>query len=144
MQHICDMASDSDDEVLRRFAWKGALADAQEQIAKLDDDARAKLRYELIDQHASMAMKDGCSRGAAIRFAMKRFGVKERTVETALKYMKQKREAEAAQAPKLFTMTPEAEAKAAAFKAKEAEIKAQAKQRFERFNRKLMLWLKFR
>jgi len=131
-------------EFLRKYAWKGLLAEAREQIGSLDRDAQAELRYELIDQHASIAMEGGCSRNRAIHFAMKRFGVGERTVETALKYMKQRRKAEAARTPTLFTMTPEAEAKAAAFKAKEAEIKAQAKQRFLRFKAKLMLWLKHR
>ena len=49
-------------EFLRKYAWKGLLAEAREQIGSLDRDAQAELRYELIDQHASIAMEGGCSR----------------------------------------------------------------------------------
>jgi hypothetical protein len=130
----------ADDPVLVKYAGIGALADAGEQIGNLDKDVRAKLRYELIDQHVSMAMKDGCSRNDAIDYAMKRFGVSARTVETALDYMQQERE----RTPGLLTMPPEAEAKAKAFEANEAEIKAKAKQRFLRWRARLALWLKFK
>jgi hypothetical protein len=75
------------DPVLLRYARQGALAEARDQIAKLDRGARAKLTYEFIDQHVSMAMADGCTRKQAISFAMERFGVSERTVEKAIAYM---------------------------------------------------------
>jgi hypothetical protein len=130
-----------DDPVLVKLAGKGAVAEADEQLSKLNSDALAKVRYELIDQHVSMAMRDGCSRNEAIAYAMERFGIKSpSTVETALAYVKEKAE----RSPELFKMTPEAEAKAEAFKANEAEFKARAKQRFKRFKAKLRLWLKFR
>jgi hypothetical protein len=138
------VADPKDDPVLVKYAGIGALTTAGEQIDSLDRDAQANLRYELIDQHVSMAMKDGCSRNDAIGYAMERFGVSSRTVETALDYMKQNRETEAARPLAHLTTTPEAEAKAKAFKANEAEIKAKAKQRFLRFKAKLMLWLKLR
>src|SRR5262249_27248893 len=80
----------NDDPVLQKYASKGALAEAREQIENLDRDAQAELRYELIDQHVSIAMKNGCSRKSAIYYAMERFGVHERTVETALAYMNER------------------------------------------------------
>jgi hypothetical protein len=137
------VANPKDDPVLVKYAGTGALAEARNQIPKFDRDA-ANLRYELIDQHVSMAMKDGYSRDDAKYYARERFGVEDRTVETALAYMKQKRETEAARPLAQFTTTPEAEAKAKAFEANEAEIKAKAKQRFLRFKAELMLWLKLR
>jgi hypothetical protein len=86
------MADDSNnDPVLSKYASKGALAEAREQIEQLDRDARAKLNYELIDQHIQMAMKDGCTRKQAISFAMERFGVSERTVETAIAHISEDR-----------------------------------------------------
>jgi hypothetical protein len=80
----------NDDPVLVKYAGLGALAEAREQLGQLDRDSRAKLRHELIDQHVSMAMADGCTRQRAIGYAMKRFGVSERTVETAIAFMDEK------------------------------------------------------
>jgi hypothetical protein len=124
------MADQNDDPVLVKYAGIGALAEAREQIGNLDRDAQAELRYELIDQHVSMAMDDGCTRKQAISYAMECFCVGIRTVETALAEMEKRREAEAGRTPILLTMTPEAEAKAEEFKAKEAETKAEAKAKF--------------
>src|SRR6516225_10305025 len=118
------------EKLLVKYAGKGALAEACKQIPKFDRDA-ANLRFELIDQHVTMAREGGCSRSDAIRYAMERFKVGRSTVENALDYMEQKRGAEIAHTPTLFTMNSEAEAKAEAFRANESEIKAQAKQRFE-------------
>jgi hypothetical protein len=129
-----DLVADSkDDPVLVKLAGIGALAKGREQIESLDQGAVADLRYELIDQHVSMAMKDGCSRNDAIGFAMERFKIRSpSTIETALAYMKEKREAEAARTPERFTTTPEAEAKAEAFSTNKSDVKAQAEQRFKR------------
>jgi hypothetical protein len=139
-EDIAEYSTDS--TTLDELAGIGALAKARKQIPKLDKDA-ANLRYELIDQHVSMAMRDGCSRNDAIAYAMERFRIRSSTtVETALAYMRQKRKAELARTPTPFTMTREAEAKAEAFRANESEIKAQAKQRFERKLSERAWWLK--
>jgi hypothetical protein len=133
----------TDDPVLVKYAGKGALVEAREQIGNLNRDALAKLKYELIDQHVSMAMADGRTRKQAMSYAVERFnlGEKGRTVETALDDMKQKREAEAARTPAPFAMTPEAEAKAREHKADEAESKAKAKARFLDFLVEIRSWL---
>jgi hypothetical protein len=129
------------EKLLVKYAGKGALAETRGELlkrAETDSDALANLRYELIDQHVAMAMKDGCSRNDAIGYAMERFGISSKsTVETALKFMRQKRE----HTPAPFIMTLEAEAKAEAFRANESEIKAQV-QRFERKLPERAWWLK--
>jgi phage I-like protein len=104
----------SDDPVLARYAGIGALAEAREQLGALSKEDRAKLKHELIDQHVSMAMHDGRTRKQAISFARECFRVSERTVETALAFMKGRREAEEAHAKFVRTRPEEARKRAIA------------------------------
>jgi len=142
------MSDPKDDPVLVKYAGIGALAEAREQLQQLDRDARAKLDYELIDKMFATYLdtapeKDRTRQKALAAVASAhRPPISERKVEMALEYMKQKREAEAARTPTLFTMTPEAEAKAKEFKAKEATVKADAKARFLAFLADIKAWRK--
>jgi hypothetical protein len=87
MQHKDDM---EDDPVLVKYAGVGALAEAREMCREKGERWTSEVRYELIDQHVSMAIADGCTRKQAISYAMERFRVVERTVETALAFMDRK------------------------------------------------------
>jgi hypothetical protein len=127
------VANPKDDPVLVKLAGIGALAKGLEQLESLDGEALANLRYELIDQHVAMAMRDGCSREEAIGYARGRFGIGKRTVETAIDYVKKNAER---------TSTPDVKAGVVPFNATEAESKAIAKQRFVRAVVTRALWLK--
>jgi hypothetical protein len=135
------MSDPKDDPVLVKYAGVGALAEAREQLDQLDRDALAELDYELIDKmfttYMITAPEKDRTRKKAIEAVRKAYTpaistgpISVRKVEMALAEMEKKRQAEEVRTPTLFTMTPEAEAKAKLFKAQEAKIKAEAKARF--------------
>ena len=85
--------------VLLEYAWKGALAEACEQLERLDRHARAKLDYEFIDKMFSVYMatapeKDRTRKKAlAAVAAAHRPPISERKVEMALAKMAKKSQA---------------------------------------------------
>jgi hypothetical protein len=88
------MADDSnDDPVLRKYAWQGALAEADRQLSQLTRYEIANLRKEFIAKFVSVAMATGCNRKSAINEAMAYFGVSASTVEAALAFAKEKGQA---------------------------------------------------
>jgi hypothetical protein len=85
------MAGDSNsDLVLRKYAWQGALAEADRQLSQLTRYEIANLRKEFIAKFVSTAMATGCNRKSAIDYARSYFDVSASTVETALDFVKKK------------------------------------------------------
>ena len=116
-RHGRDMAHHpNDDPVLVRYAGVGAVAEARQQCRVSGKRFCAEVLYELIDKHVATYLADPPdptdatptprTRQWAIHWATEALKVSPRTVETALAFMKEKREAKEVHAEALTARKP--------------------------------------